>query len=331
VSGRCYSTLEPLERDGFSPRARARLADRRQIPHRLDIARADLPRLRAEAMRRMSVSGVQDKLSLDLVRGRFLVVETGGRYLLKPIPGALLPELHADVPANEHLTMQLAEQVAGLDTAANACVRLADGELAYLTRRFDRRPDGTRVAQEDFCQLMARTPEQHGPNYKYDGSYEALGRALRRFCPAYTVEVERLFRRIVFSYAVSNGDAHLKNFALLQGPRGDHLLSPAYDLVATSLHLPTERRLALDLFDGDEIPRGVATHGFPTGADLLELARRFGVRDVRARRFLRRLAERRAQTHDLIARSFLSDEAKQRYRARFDDRLTALAIVDGLT
>lgn len=327
MSGRCYSTLAPLARDGFSPRARARLADRRRVPHELAITRADLPRLRAETMRRVSISGVQDKLSLDLVRGRFVVVEGGGRYLLKPIPGARLPELHDDLPANEHLTMQLAEQVFGLETAANACVRLADGELAYLTRRFDRRPDGARVAQEDFCQLLERSPDRDGPNYKYDGSYEELGRALRRFCPAYVVEVERLFRRIVFSYAVSNGDAHLKNFSLSQGPRGDFLLSPAYDLVATSLHLPDERRLALGLFDGDEIPRGVASHGFETGADLLDLSRRFGIKEARARRFLDRLAARRDDVHALVERSFLSAEAKRRYRARFDDRLAALALV----
>jgi len=322
---RCLSTLSDLPEEGYSWRALVRLSSRRKMPRRLDITRADIPRIRADTAARMSISGVQDKISLRLLRGRLLPTDTGGEYLLKPIPSARLPELHDDVPANEHLTMQLAEQVFGIRAAASACIRLADEELAYITRRFDRGRGGRKIAQEDFCQLMGKSPAS-SVNYKYDSSYEELGEALRRYCAAYLVEVEELFRRIVFCYACSNGDAHLKNFSLQQGPSGDYLLSPAYDLVASSMHLPNEHRLALDLLRDDEIPLGVSTVGFETGADFLDLARRFGMRERRARAVIDSYASKQPAATSLIKRSFLSDEAKMRYHSLFEQRLAALAL-----
>lgn len=322
---RCLSTLTDLPEEGYGSKGLRRLSDGRKLSPQLAISRADIPRIRAETAARLSISGVQDKLSLRLHGGRLEVTATGGQYILKPIPGTRLPELHDDLPANEHLTMQLAEQVFGIRTAANGLVRLADGELAYLTRRFDRTRDGTRIPQEDFCQLMERSPDTHGRNYKYDSSYEELGRTLERFCAAYLVEVEELMRRLILCYAIGNGDAHLKNFSLQRQPTGDYLLTPAYDLVASSIHLPNESRLALDLFADDELPRGVATNGYETGGDFLELASRLRMLPRRASALLERVQESREPVLELIQRSFLTEEAKQSYEALFEDRLRALA------
>lgn len=321
---RCLSTLKDLPEEGYSSGALRRLADGRQLSPWLGITRADIPRIRAETAARMSISGVQDKLSLRLVRGRLEVTAKGGEYILKPVPEARLPELHDDLPANEHLTMQLAEQVFGIRTAANGLVRLADGELAYLTRRFDR-VRGTLVPQEDFCQLMSRSPDTHGRNYKYDSSYEELGYTLKRFCAAYPVEVEELMRRLLFCYVIGNGDAHLKNFSVQRQQEGDYRLSPAYDLLASSLHLPNESRLALDLFSGDKIPTGVESHESQTGGDFLELAGRLGMLPKRAATMLGKVRSTRRAVLDLVDRSFLSDTARDRYKALFLDRLSALA------
>jgi len=321
----CLSTLTDLPEEGFSSRALRRLSDGRKLSQRLAITRADIPRIRAETAARMSISGVQDKVSLRLERGQLVVKATGGEYILKPIPGTRLPKLHDDLPANEHLTMQLAEQVFSIRTAANGLVRLADDELAYFTRRFDRTRDGTRIPQEDFCQLMERTPDSHGTNYKYDSSYEELGHTLQRFCAAYLVEVEELMRRLVFSYAIGNGDAHLKNFSVQRQPAGDYLLSPAYDLLASSIHLPNESRLALDLLSGDQISHGVETHGYETGSDFLDLASRMGMLPRRAAAMLQQVLTSREPVLDLVERSFLTDGAKDAYKALFLDRLKALA------
>jgi len=326
MTSRCLSTLVELPREGFSAGALNKLADRRKFPHRLNLTRAELVQIRASQTARLSISGVQDKVSLRLHRGELIPTESGGQYILKPVPSLALPQFQAEVPANEHLTMQAAEQLFGIRTAANALIRLADGELAYITRRFDRTRDGGRVAQEDFCQLMERSRRSHGEEFKYDSSYQELGEALRRFCPAYTIEIEKLFRQLVFGYLVGNGDAHLKNFSLLQTDSGDFILSPAYDLLSSGLHLPTESRLALDLFKGDEYPDGVLTHGFPTGGDFLELARRYGMRAERALRVVAESLGQGEALEALVSRSFLSPEARAAYLGVFRDRCKALRV-----
>ena len=154
---------------------------------RLDFAVADLnlPATR-DKTRRSSISGVQDKVQLKRVRGKYVVVDSGGDYILKPVPRNTSAELAADIPANEAITMDIAGRLFGIKVAEHELVEMKDGEKAYLTRRFDRR-DGEPIQQEDFCQLAGRSPETHGENYKYDASYEELAELVRRFCPAAAV------------------------------------------------------------------------------------------------------------------------------------------------
>ena len=312
MTGRCLSTYVDLADEGYSSRALNRLSDMRMFPTKLPFQRDELFEIRATVVDKMSISGVQDKLSLRLERGGKLVpTSEAGEYILKPVPGTSL-RLVEEAPANESLTMQLADQIFGMRVAANALIRLADGELAYITRRFDRRLDGSKIAQEDFCQLMGRTPTTHGRNYKYDSSCEQLATTLRRACPSYIVESETLFRRLLFDHLVGNGDSHLKNFSLQQTERGDYVLTPHYDLMCTLLHLPTDWRLALDLLD-DDVTHGQQTHGFVTGGDFLELARRMGLRPNRAERLLEDIVSHEEDVVDLVNRSFLSDTAKSEY------------------
>ena len=85
--------------------------------------------------------------------------------------------------------------------------------------------------------LEQQTPQTHGEHYKYEGHYLELFDLMKKFLPAYRVEVPKLFKLLVFNYLFSNGDAHLKNFAVLETPLGDHRLSPAYDLLNTRIHV----------------------------------------------------------------------------------------------
>lgn len=320
----CRSTLQPIEREGYAPAARQKLAGGNKLfPHRLSFARSDVISFRTEHIEHMSISGVQDKVSLKLERGgKLLPTEKDGEYILKPIPSTALPSFQKDVPANEHLTMQIAGQLFGIQVPPNACVELSDGEPAYLVKRFDRRRDGTKIAQEDFCQLSGRSPDS-GRNYKYEGSYEELGALLKTYCAAYITEAEKLFRLICFNYVFSNGDAHLKNFSLSQTVQGDYLLSPAYDLLCTSMHLPNEGRLALDLF-GKYESDFFETNGFYGHPDFMELARRFGLPETRAKTILNTFFIQHGSVCYLIHNSFLSSQAKQDYQERFNDRLRAI-------
>jgi len=321
----CHSSLQPIKDEGFAPSACRQLAGgNKQFPHRLSFARADVFSFRTVHIEHMSISGVQDKISLKLDRGGNLrPTEKDGEYILKPIPSTPLPAFQKDIPANEHLTMQIAGQLFGISIPPNACIQMSDGEPAYLVKRFDRLPDGAKIAQEDFCQLSGRSPDSNR-NYKYEGSYEELGRLLRKYCGAYITEAEKLFRLICFNYLFSNGDAHLKNFSLIQTVQGDYLLTPAYDLLCSSMHIPNESRLALDLFD--EYESGFfEQNGFYGRPDFIELARLFGLSLMRGEDILNSFPFQQTSVGELINCSFLSSAAKHDYLTRFTDRLRAIA------
>jgi serine/threonine-protein kinase HipA len=315
--------LAEIRHEGYSPAAlRLLTGGNRKFPFRLPFGRDDFLMIQLETIDHMSISGMQDKISMVLKRGILEPEENRGEYILKPVPSQPIPFFADDVPANEHLTMQVASQVFRINTASNACLDMADGSMAYLTRRFDYR-NGRKIPQEDFCQLSGRSPEEGGRNYKYNGSYEEMGRIVKRFCKAHIIELEKLFRLIVFNYLVSNGDAHLKNFSLHESPFGDYVLTPAYDLICTSMHFPDESRTALDLFDEHE-SGFFRANGFYGRDDFMMLAEMYGLNFKRAKKILDIFPANRSAVRNLVGRSFLSEEAKTDYMKRFDDRLLAI-------
>jgi serine/threonine-protein kinase HipA len=110
----------------------------------------------------MSISGVQEKFSVLLEKNKLRLVEENerGTHILKPIPS--FGKRADQMPANEHLTMQIARQVYGIETAENALIFFKNGEPAYITKRFDVKDDGSKLAQDDFASLAGRTPQTHG-------------------------------------------------------------------------------------------------------------------------------------------------------------------------
>lgn len=292
---------------------------------RLDFSASDLNlEENMSKTRRVSISGVQDKVQLRRVRGGFVVVESGGDYILKPVPRNTYAELATDIPANEALTMDIAADVFGLRTAEHSLVMMKDGEYAYLTRRFDMR-NGERIQQEDFCQLAGRSPETHGDNYKYDSSYEELAQLMRKFCPAAAVENPRVFFIILFNYVFANGDAHLKNFSLYRSEQGDYILTPAYDLLNTAVHFPNEPSASgLEFFADGHFTSAYEAFGFYSSVDFIELGAIFGVGEDEVRVMIEKFVERKGKVERMIAESCLSDEARTRYLAKFADRLRAV-------
>lgn len=193
----------------------------------------------------MSISGVQEKFSVLLEKNKLRLVAEGerGTYILKPIP--TVGKEADQMPANEHLTMQIASQVFGIETAENALIFFKDDSPAYITKRFDVKDDKSKLAQDDFASLAGRTPQTHGEHYKYVGNYLELFQLMEKYLPAYKLESPKLFKILVFNYLFSNGDAHYKNFSLLETPMGDYRLSPAYDLLNSRIHI-NDRDFALE-------------------------------------------------------------------------------------
>ena len=294
---------------------------------RLDFTRSDLdlPEIR-ETTRRASISGVQDKVQLKRKRGGFSVVESGGDYILKPIPQNTAARFANDIPVNEYLTMRIASRIFGINTAEHELVTLADGEYAYMTKRFDRR-DGFAVRQEDFCQLAERSEETHGLNYKYDASYEELAALVRRYCPSHLVENPKIFFTIIFNYVFSNGDAHLKNFSLFESAQGDYILTPAYDLLNTRLHFPNEpTATGLDFFADGHFTLHYKELGFYSSTDFIELGKCFGLQEMVVRKMLARFERTMTDVENEISSSVLSTPAKDSYMKHFKDRLRAISM-----
>ena len=189
-----------------------------------------------------TVTGVQAKLSLDITRGhagepqRFTIVGLWGRFILKP-----QTDRFANLPENEDLTMHLAE-AAGIKTVPHSLIRFADGELCYITRRVDRTKNGDKIAMEDMCQLSERLTED-----KYKGSYERIAKLIKQYSAAPLLDVVNFWEVVVFSWLTGNADMHLKNFSLYR-PADNYMLTPAYDLLSTSIVMPEdEEELALTL------------------------------------------------------------------------------------
>ncbi|MFI5162363.1 MAG: type II toxin-antitoxin system HipA family toxin [Sphingobacteriales bacterium] len=215
------------------------------LPYESPASNPETDELFEENQKRMSISGVQEKFSVLLDKNKVRLINEGerGRYILKPIPNA--GKKPDQMPANEHLTMQIARQVYGIETAENAMIFFTNGAPAYITKRFDVKPDGSKLAQDDFASLAGRTPQTHGEHYKYEGNYLELFRLMEKFVPAYKLEAPKLLKVLIFNYLFSNGDAHFKNFSLLETPLGDYRLSPAYDLLNSRVHI-NDRDFALN-------------------------------------------------------------------------------------
>jgi serine/threonine-protein kinase HipA len=315
----CPSTLRP----GFttySPLAQANLfgSRTRKVSHLLPFGppgkNAELTREYNEKRKRISISGVQEKYSLRQKKNELMLTDTEGTHILKPVPNERLERLE-DLPANEHVSMQIAKQVFGIRTAECGMIFFDDGSPAYLTRRFDYKPDGaSKYHLEDFATLMGKSPEREGGNFKYNASYLDIANLIRQYTAAAPVALMEFFRLLLVNYLIANGDAHLKNFALMETIQGDYILSPAYDLLCTKLHLD-DNHLALNdgLYDGDYDEPTYYDVGMYTNASFMVFAEKAGIPSSLVQQVLKEIVGKAPEAIELIQRSFLSEEAKEKY------------------
>ncbi len=176
----CPGTLAPGF-DTYSPSCLRKLFGGRKVSHMLDFSLGDNQEEITSSVNRLSISGVQEKLSAIVRNGRISLAREGesGRYIIKPAPDYRHLRFRKSIPANEHLTMQIAARVYKIRTAENALVFFSDGEPAYIAKRFDYAPDGSKILQDDFASLAGKTEKNHGKDFKYTGSYEDAATFLR--------------------------------------------------------------------------------------------------------------------------------------------------------
>jgi len=320
----CPSTLA-AGYDTYSPNARKRLFEGKRIspylpyhPIEENIQEAELFLKNRE---HLSLSGVQSKFSLVIRDDKFELSKENeqGTYLLKP---RLTNFLYKDYsPANENLTMQLAEQVYNIETAANGLCFFLNGEVAYVTKRFDVAKDGSKYRKEDFASLANFSSDNGGKEFKYTAlSYEDVAELIKKYVSAWKIETLKFFDIMIFNFLTSNGDAHIKNFSLLETPDGDFRLSPAYDLINTSIHLPNDSIFALrkGLFkEGDKI---ACPMGIYTGNTFFEFGKRLGLSEKIIKREIDKFCADYTKAEELISNSYFSDELKEMYRTMYHTR-----------
>jgi serine/threonine-protein kinase HipA len=278
-----------------------------------------------ENRKRISISGVQEKLSMVLEKNRFRLTKKGesGTFILKPIPRDL--EQVDQVPANEHLTMQIARQLYGINTAENCLVFFQDGTAAYLTKRFDIKANGEKLGKEDFATLAGKTKDNEGVNFKYSYSYEEAGALIKKYVVAWRVEIEKYFSLLLFNYLFSNGDAHLKNFSLLETASGDYLLSPAYDLINTRLHVDdSDFALSKGLFADHFKSNFYQKTNHAGKTDFIELAHRLEISENRIEKLLAPFLQKYPLIETLVKNSSLSKQCQRGYYLMYETRLNYL-------
>ncbi len=323
----CPITLEP----GFitySTKGLRQLFNGKKISHTLNYvtnrAKEDAQKLLIENKTRISISGVQEKFSFKLEKNILTLTDTGGTYIVKPIPRDLL--YVSDVPANEHLTMQIAMQIFKLNAAKNGLGFFVDGEPVYITKRFDVLEDGTKSLKEDFASLLGKTSETGSKNYKYESSYEEMAKAIDKSFPAAMIAKEHLFKLAVFNYLISNGDAHLKNFSVIDYNRdGNYVLAPAYDLICTRPHTEDGDFALQDrLYEDDYKHPSYAHYGYHAYDDFFDFGTRIGLLSKRITQFLTLFLSKQNEVEAMIERSFMSLHLKKEYHKWYNDKLRRL-------
>lgn len=188
-----------------------------------------------------TLPGPRHKLALVRERegGRWALPTpaTPSTHIVKPETGEF-PEL----VRNEMFCMEVARS-AGLPVAACELAEVG-GRICLVSERFDR-DGGGRLHQEDFCQALGFPPageeadeeDAEGPGF---GEASGLLRAVGR-----PQDITPLFAVGFFNYAMGNGDAHGRNFALLHGG-GPTRLAPFYDLSSTVVYdMPTHHGMVI--------------------------------------------------------------------------------------
>ena len=324
---RCKGCLKETGDKQLCNKCRKELFDGEKISLQLDFASPDNDENMElmQNVQHISISGVQVKYSLKRENKKLILTDSGGQYILKPIPIGHFQNLD-QAPANEHLTMQIARQIYKIPVAACAMVTFSDGISAYLTRRFDVKADGNRFQQEDFAQLAQLNEHNAGQNYKYDSSYEEAAELIKKHVVSYQLELETFFKIVLFNYLFNNGDAHLKNFSVYLSEYGDYLLTPAYDLMNTKLHLPDDTDLALynGLFKDDFQTISHKANAFYAFDDFLEFGKRIGISEARTYKIIEGFKGSHKEVKGLVEKSFLNAESKEKYLALFIDKLSAI-------
>lgn len=306
----CYQILSENEIDFHASCSRKFFGQ--STPPELSYTENQMEELATQIIRsQVAVTGVQPKISLELSLGskkseprRFTIVGLWGGYILKP-PTQRYPQL----PEVEDLTLHLAA-IAKIKVVPHSLIRMKSGKLAYITKRIDRTKNG-KINMEDMCQLTEKLTED-----KYHGSYEQIAKTIVKYSTSPGLDVVNFFEQVLFSFLTGNADMHLKNFSMIRQPGIGPILSPAYDLVATTLINPADDEdLALTL-NGKK--KKIKQADFTAAFSTLKM-------EVKQQEnIFKKMEDAKSKWMEYIDYSFISDDFKVAYKQMIDERFRRL-------
>lgn len=256
--------------------------------------------------RSIAVPGVQAKLSMSLIKEtqeksktRLTVVGAlGGQYIFKP-PSDRFPEM----PANEHLTMRIAEAF-GIQVVPSSLIKLASGEISYITKRIDRTESGEKIHMIDMFQITEAVD-------KYKSSMEKVGKAINSYSQNTLLDKILYFEIALFSFLTGNNDMHLKNFSMINSSSG-WVLSPAYDLLNVAIVIPKDKEeLALTLAGKKKKFKK---------EDFENLGKSLNLTEKQINGAFNRMVKSKSKAITWINQSFLSDKMKIAYQEVLEKR-----------
>ena len=304
----CLICGEPLSDSSSYHRSCSRKFFGTDEPPSLDYNISEINKIAQETvLKSITLTGVQPKLSLHLSKTgngkgkKLTIVGLWGAYILKP-PSTSYPAL----PENEHLTMHLA-QSCGISTVPHGLIRFKSGELAYITKRIDRSKSG-KLHMEDMCQLQERLTED-----KYRGSVEQIGKTIEKYSSNPGYDMQRLFELAVFCFLTGNSDMHLKNYSLFYRKPEMRELSPAYDLLSTTLVLPDDKEESALTINGKK--SNIKKPDFDKLSENLKIIPK--VKNI----ILERIVSSLANCKETIENSLLPDQMKEKYIEIVGERL----------
>lgn len=160
--------------------------------------------------------------SLGGARPKANVVDPNGHLLIAKFPSK---NDERDSGAWEYLCYKLATDFGIRMAKCNAEI-FSRKQHTFLTHRFDR----SGIERTHFASAMTLLGYKNGHNHTEGGSYLELIELIEQYGSDPTVDIRELWKRIVFSVAVSNTDDHLRNHGFLLSPKKGWKLSPAYDI-----------------------------------------------------------------------------------------------------
>lgn len=239
-----------------------------------------------------SISGAQRKGLFTFENGALIPTYKRSQFILKP-QGAF-----SSLPENEHITMAIAKEV-GFNIPPFTIFEISGLGKIFAIKRFDIAPSGEQLRLEDAAQALELPSDD-----KYNSSYERLSKAVKSFSDTQVVDLFEMWKRIIFSYFIANGDMHLKNWSFLErdNMKGIFRLSPCYDFLNTRLPIPDE--------EGDLALTLNAKKNKLKRTDFLQFAKQLEIEDKLVEEVMGQIDNWWKVTQDFIPNSFL-EPAKQ--------------------